>query len=182
MTIEEIINMSDQDWINKIKTQEFSMETLGCWASHIPDKAWNYLAIYQKLTSDFILDFDYKFDIAILLTSQVIHEKTIRDNLWLFQDYMWHACRYQYLSEAFITDHLKLVDLKQLYLHQDHLSLSFIIRTFKYFPRDEFIYEIKDIFHNEIYQKHGEQLNKIVTAHNARIRKVSARSRIRSRA
>ena len=180
MTPEEIFKLSDQDWILKIKTQEIPLQILECFASQVPDKAWSYLAVYQKLTEKFILDFHYKFDIPILLTSQVVHEKTIRENMNIFQDHLWHACRYQYLSEAFIADHLTQVDWTQLFLHQKHLSISFIIRNFKYFPRTEFINDILDFFHMEIYYKNKSQLNKIVDDHNSRIRKVSAAGRFRS--
>lgn len=182
MTPDEIFKLSDQEWIHLIKTQEIQMDTLTCFASHIPDKAWNRLAVYQKLTEKFILDFHYKFDIPTLLTGQVIHEKTIRENLDIFQDHMWHACRYQYLTEEFIQDHDKIVNWKQLFLHQKHLSLSFILKHFsKRFPRREFIYDPLDVFHMETYYQHPGPIGRIVKIHNNKIRKVTAAGKARFR-
>ena len=177
---EEAFNLSDQQWIDKIKTQEILITDLCRYASHIPDKAWNYLAIYQKLTEKFILDYSYQFDLDVLLINQVVHEKTIRNNLDIFKNHMWHICRYQYVTESFLNDHSDIVNWKQVFLHQKHLSIGFILKNFKRFPRDEYIYSITDVFHKETYFKHDYVLGKIIADHNNKIRKVRAAGRSRS--
>ena len=174
MDIENFFNLTEEQWKHKVKTEEIDIETLTCLASHIPDKIWNYLAIYQKLTAQFILDFYFKFNIPVLLTNQVIHQKTIQDNLWLFQDHMWHICRYQYLSEDFIIDHKDIVNWRQIFLHQKHLKPSFISKNFKYFPRHEYIYEPTDVFNQEIYFTNINLIKALVFKHNKRIKKLNS--------
>lgn len=170
----ELLNLSEEDWKHKIQTEEIPMETLSCFASHIPEGAWQLLAIHQKLTAQFILDFHFYLSLPVLLTNQVIHEKTIRENLWLFQDHMWYVCRYQYLSQEFLIDHRDIVNWKQIFLHQKHLKISFIIKNFNRFPRHEFIYDPLNAFSPEVYHPNAELIKKMIFTHNSRIKKRNA--------
>jgi hypothetical protein len=174
----DILKLSTQQWVDMIKTQELSEDFLFFYASHIPDSCWNRLATYQKLTEKFIIDFNYKLDISILLTSQVVHEKTIRENMQIFQEYLWHACRYQYLSEEFINEFQDQLHWGQLFLNQDHLSISFISKNISRFPK-EYIYDPLDIFHKSILEYNKKLILNFVQDHNKKIRTVEGTIRTR---
>lgn len=175
------LELTEDQWITTLKTEEISSETLTCFASHIPDKAWSILATHQKLSENFILDFYYKFDMPHLIKHQRILEATVRNNLSIFLDHMWHVCRYQYLTEKFILDHKSQVNWRQIYLNQKHLSISFVRRTFKHYPRNEYIYNQTDVFNLDLYLKDSAAVNRIVLKHNERVKLISSVSRSISR-
>jgi hypothetical protein len=168
----ELFFLSEEQWKHKIKTEELNIDLLYICASHIPYKIWNYLAIYQKLPSKFIIDFNEFFQIDTLLMAQRIHEKTIDENINIFKKYMWHACRYQYLSESFLYKHKEIIDWKQTFLHQKHLSLHFILNNFNNFPRHEKINNPTEAFSKEVCHRYNLSIDNMIEKHNMRANKL----------
>ncbi len=168
----DLFFLTEDQWKHKVKTEELNIDHLFICASHIPNKIWNYLGIYQKLTSKFIIDFHEFLHIDTLLTSQIIHEKTIDENMDIFRKYMWHACRYQYLSEEFILKHKNIVDWEQTFLHQKHLSLNFILKNFKHFNKSKKIFNPLDVFSKEVYYRYNISIDNLILKHNDRANKI----------
>ena len=173
----DLFFLTEDQWKHKIKTEELNIDHLFICASHIPNKIWNYLGIYQKLTSKFIIDFHEFLHIDTLLTAQRIHEKTIDENIDIFLRYMWHVCRYQHLSEGFLSKHKDIIDWKQTFLHQKHLSLHFILENFKNFPKHEKIYDTLDVFSKEVCHRYNLSIDNLIEKHNRRANKLVALKR-----
>jgi hypothetical protein len=173
----DFLSYTEKTWIEIIKTQELSLEELSCFASHLPDTAWNMLTKYQNLNSKFILDFHFKLNMPDVIQHQRIHQSTIEQNLWLFKQYMWNVCRHQYLSEEFLIQHQDIVNWKQIYLKNHDLSNWLLQKTFtEFFPRDEYIYSTKDVFHQYMHidlQK-KKMIDKLVLKHNQKINKLKS--------
>ena len=168
--MENYLTMTETEWIHKIQTEELSMDTLSCFASHIPDKAWDYLVLHQKLTEKFILDFHYKFNFILLIKKQIIHEKTIEENLHLFKDHMWSVCRYQFLSESFMSNNKNIINWGQVFLNQDHISFRFIQQHFDLLPKNKTLLNPADVFSLNLRIKYKEQINKIVNKRNEKFK------------
>ena len=173
MTFKDIVNFTEAEWETMIKTTEMSLEFLTEHAPYIPDNTWTQIAKHQKLTEEFIIDFHYFLPISTLVSNQKVHQNVIEKNLEIFSKYMWHVCRYQYLTEQFMIKHMDIVHWKNIFKFQKHISISFIKNYFHKIP-EEYIYNNGDFFSISVLKKHGNLIDNLVEKHNDKIRVLSA--------
>ena len=149
------------------------MSFLTQYAPYIPDNTWTQIAEHQKLTEEFIVDFHYFLPIRVLLKHQKVHQSTIENNIYIFADYMWHVCRYQYLTMKFMDDHKDIIHWPNAFKFQTHISQSFIIKHFDRIS-DGYIYNINNLFSHKVLHKHRNIIEPRIEKHNEKIRIISS--------
>lgn len=163
---------SNVEWQKHFRTNEVPEDVIETYACQFNEVTWRIICQYQKLTGRFIAMFKYDIPIRDLLQFQVVHQNIIEEHIDFFQDYMFHVCKHQYITEDFIIKHKDIVNWPNVFRYQEHISIVFIKRHFsRYFGKKEFLDSSRSTqyFSNAVALKWHSKLGHIVSQHNDKV-------------